>query len=94
MRNLKLLVWKWTTSRAQNTAGYNICSLYIDDSLFLSSDNRPLVIANWKLTALVANLLFGKERIGIAVAHRHLNYTLFLFYFWFWCYVLLVDGLL
>ena len=71
-----------------------VCSLYIDDALFLSSDNRPLVIANWKLTALVANLLFGKERIGIAVAHRHLNYTLFLFYFWFWCYVLLVDGLL
>lgn len=30
MRNFKLLVWKWTTSRAQETAGYNICSLYAD----------------------------------------------------------------
>lgn len=30
MRNFKLLVWKWTTSRGQDTYGYNICSLYAD----------------------------------------------------------------
>ena len=30
MRNSKLLVWKWTTSKAEQSYGYNICSLYID----------------------------------------------------------------
>ena len=32
MRDSKntLLAWKWTTSRGQDTAGWNICSLYAD----------------------------------------------------------------
>jgi len=30
MRNPILLVWKWTTSRGINTAGWNICTLYAD----------------------------------------------------------------
>ena len=30
MRDLKLLVYKWTTSKAERSYGWNICSLYAD----------------------------------------------------------------
>ena len=30
MRNPILLVWRWTTSRARNSYGWNICTLYAD----------------------------------------------------------------
>ena len=30
MRNPVLLVWRWTTSRARNSYGWNICTLYAD----------------------------------------------------------------